>query len=148
LTWDDLASELRAQSERLGTGATNEEIIDAERQLGVTLPESYRRFLREFGWGEVGHCDLFGLGAGVPGHLELVEMVESERTDYMPLTPEHLVPIMNDGGGNLYCLDTARITGGDCPVVIHDHELDEIDDVAETFLAWLAEELRSAEESD
>jgi cell wall assembly regulator SMI1 len=48
-----LADRLREYSDReFGSGATREEIASAEQSLGVRLPNSYRAFLKKFGWGE------------------------------------------------------------------------------------------------
>ncbi|HVE45245.1 MAG TPA: SMI1/KNR4 family protein [Acidimicrobiales bacterium] len=124
-----------------GTGATADEIARAERDLAVTFPTNYRLYLREFGWIEIGSAELFGLGHDVPFHLDLVRITVSERTEMHPLTPHNLIPLLNDGGGNLACLDTSRSEQGDCPVVFQDHELDEIRDVCGSFLAWLVEEM-------
>ena len=58
--------------------------------------------------------------------------------------PLHLVPIRADGGGNLSCLDTARMQGGECPVVFWDHELSEEqvpDKEADDFASWLDEKI-------
>lgn len=137
-----MRTNLRSHPHRfLGRGATDGEIELAEQALGILLPSSYKSFLRDFGWGGVGHWELFGVGTGVPSEVDLVDIALSERTEATPLTPEHLVPVMNDGGGNLFCLDTARTLDDDCPVVLHDHELDEISDVSDSFLAWLNERI-------
>ena len=132
-------------SRRFGAGASDDEIGQAEIALEVEFPDSYRLFLAEFGWGGAGDFDLFGLGTDVLPGLNVVEVTISERSQMMPLTPKHLVPVMNDGGGNLYCLDTQRISAdGDCPVVIQDHALDEIDHISDSFLTWLEEWMEDA----
>lgn len=150
MVFEDVAEVLRAHPQGdLGEGATDDEISRAETDLGVVFPESYRRFLRDFGWAGVsGHFELFGLGPGVPRHLYVVGMTRSERSDFMPPTPHHLIPVLNDGGGNLYCLDTARDNGEDCPVVRQDHESGELSEVSSSFISWLAEEISSATQQD
>ena len=143
MTFDEVAAALRENPmSQLGGGATDGEIARAEQDLAVALPLSYRRLLGEFGWVAIpGYFELHGLGAGVPSHLNLVGVTLAERSQFMSPTPTHLIPIVNDGAGNLYCLDTSRNDAEDSPVVLQDHEIDEIHDVAESFLEWLAAEL-------
>ena len=47
--------------------ASDEEVADAKRELGVTFPPSFRTFLRHFGGGFVFHHEILGL-TGEPGH--------------------------------------------------------------------------------
>lgn len=68
----------------------------------------YRRFLLELGWGGAGHLELFGLGNDVPRHLDCIERTLSERTEMHPRIPHDLLPIMNNGGGDHYCLAAPR----------------------------------------
>jgi hypothetical protein len=92
--------------------------------------------------GGVGSFELFGLGSDVPSYLDLVAVTESERTEMRPALPAYLIPLMNDGGGNLYCLDSRR---EDEPAVIFwDHtagEGQEPEAVAPDFISWLAERM-------
>ncbi|WP_437523836.1 SMI1/KNR4 family protein [Sorangium sp. So ce726] len=109
-------------SRLVGRGATDSEIVAAERQLGIKLSGEFREFLKIYGWGGILSVELHGLGSDVPSHLDLVRIAESERGEMSPRLPEHLVPIMNDGGGNIYCLD-ARFD--EPSVVLWDHEAGE-----------------------
>jgi cell wall assembly regulator SMI1 len=105
-----------------GRGASDHEIADAEHVLGVRFPEDYKLFLSRYGWAEIG-CDiLYGLGMDAPYGLTVAKNAFSERYEAQPHIPHHLVPIMNDGAGNNYCLDTSRFLGDECPVVFWDHE--------------------------
>lgn len=79
-----------------GRGASQSQIAEAEGALGVSFPDSYRRFLAELGWVSVDSDEIFGLGDGVPGHLELVRVTHSERTEFRPHIPSHLVPLLNE----------------------------------------------------
>jgi cell wall assembly regulator SMI1 len=124
----------------LGQGATDGDIANAESSIGVTFPESYRRFLSEIGWGRFSHQELYGLGSDVPAHLELVRNTLVERLEMHPALPAHLIPLMNDGAGNHYCLDASATCKGECPVVFWDHEQqdDQIPErVAMSFDTWL-----------
>ena len=125
-----------------GIGATPVELGRAERQLAVTLPNSYRRFLRIYGWARFAHTEIYGIGANVPLHLDLISNAISERTVMLPLMPLHLIPVMNDGAGNHYCLNTQVFHDGDCPLVFWDHELDSDqlpEQLAPGFDSWLGD---------
>jgi SMI1-KNR4 cell-wall len=147
MTFDDLARRLVSSSSKvLGRGANEHEILAASVRLGVNLSGGYRRFLQRFGWGGVGALELFGLGSDVPPYLDLVALTESERTEMYPALPHYLIPLMNDGGGNLYCLDSRGM--GEPPVVFWDHTAGEGQtpaSVAPDFISWLAERLERAD---
>lgn len=111
--------------------------------LMLRITGSYRRFLHRFGWGGVGSFDLYGLGRGAPPYLHLVTVTQSERTEMRPRLPHNLLPLMNDGGGNLYCLDLSRIDT-EPPVVYWDHEQPETQKpelVAADFATWMMAQL-------
>lgn len=127
-------------------GATEREITAAEKLLGVHILGGYRSFLKDFGWGGVECLELYGLGRDVPRHLNLSEITQSERQKMNPPLQAHLIPLMNDGGGNLYCINTQ--TEGEPKVVFWDHEnsKDQLPEFeAITFAAWLNAELDTIE---
>lgn len=126
----------------LGHGATEEELAGAEERLALRFEGTYLSFLRRFGWGSVEYIEIYGLGNGVPAYLDLVQVAESERHEMEPRLPLHLLPLRNDGGGNLYCLDT-RVPN-EPPVVFWDHEEPSSQtpgEVAASFAEWLMDYL-------
>jgi len=123
-----------------GGGATDIEISNAENSLSVAFSESYRSFLRRIGWGRFSHQELYGLGSDTPAYLELVKNTFVERETMGPTMPSHLVPVMNDGAGNHFCLDTSTCVNGECPVVFWDHEQgvnQKPEVVASSFDIWM-----------
>ncbi len=142
-TFAETAARLAAfEDSELGGGVGKAALDAAEQALGIRITGGYRSFLERFGWGGVEHIELFGLGDDVPSHLDLVTVTRSERSEATPALPVHLVPVMNDGGGNLLCLDTR--SGDEPAVVFWDHE----EDAAQTpsveaasFADWLTEML-------
>lgn len=99
MTFEEMKARMcAAGSMEVGKGASEAEIAVAEKTLGVPIQGDYRRFLLEFGWGGAESLELFGLGADVPRHLDLVEITLSERTEMHPRLPHHLLPLMNNGG--------------------------------------------------
>ena len=145
MKFDTIQRRLKAyEHAEFGLGATDDEIDKAESVLGTPLRGSYRAFLETFGWGGVEDIEIFGLGADVPNYLNLVAVAESERTEAQPQLPSHLVPVTNDGGGNLYCLDASEPYREEFPVVFWDHDRQSSqtpDLVAESFAEWLSDRL-------
>ncbi len=127
-----------------GAGASADAIGAAERGLGVALIGGYRTFLERFGWLGVGSTEIYGLGTDVPKHVHLVDITLSERAEMHPRLRRNLIPVMNDGGGNLYCIDMTSGTDEDPPVVFWDHDLDadqEPERVSPSFEEWLYDRL-------
>lgn len=118
-----------------GESASPDEINAAEARLGA-MPLDYRAFLGDFGWMELGHREVFGLGDGVPAYLNVVDMTLSERADAG--VPDEVIVIANDGSGNLVCLDL--LSGR---VVTWWHESRSTEATAPDFTSWLVSLLPS-----
>jgi SUKH superfamily protein len=128
-----------------GGGADDGAIADAERSLGVTLPAGYRWFVREFGF-SYWPIDIYGIvPGGLPG-MQVVSNALTERHGVEPPLPQPLVPFSPDGWGNHYCLDTSRLSAGECPVVFWNHQLGASQTPKVTnasFLDWLEEAVQT-----
>jgi hypothetical protein len=122
MDYDDIKACLLAREDlEAGNPLTSGEIEGVARRLGG-LPFDYRGFLRDFGWAAFGPYEIFGAGSDVPPYLDVVHMNESEWTEAG--LPGHLVAVMNDGGGNLSCIDLrGDATTGRCEIVLWDHEM-------------------------
>ena len=136
-----------------GHGASDQEIADARHALGVQFREDYEAFLSKFGWAMIHGDTLYGLGADVPHGFTVVKNAFSERYEAHPHIPTHLVPIMNDGAGNNYCLDTLHFQDDECPVVFWDHEHDDGPDqtprrVSLSFDRWLIDRIADKSHAD
>ncbi len=143
MTFEEVKALMRASGTmRVGKGATEAGVTRAERELGVPIQGGYRQFLLELGWGGIAGLVLYGLGDDVPDHLDLVKLTLSERTEMHPRLRHELVPVMNNGGGDLYCLDTT--TPG--PKVVgwwhEESESQTPTHEAEDFSTWLGAQVR------
>lgn len=120
---------------KTGAGATDAELAAAEKALGIEISGEYRDFLRQVGWASIAHHDVNGLGGDVDPAFDLVETTLGERQMDEPL-PEHLLPLRNDGGGNLDCLDLSQDPA--C-VVWRNHERPDATPrrIADSFSKWL-----------
>jgi hypothetical protein len=131
----------------VGTPTTPVRVGAAEEALGVKLPESYKQFLLTCGSASIESEEIFGLDPeDHPSDFVQSTLFMRRAKDFR--WPDHMLVIAADGRGGDYCLDVSGIKDGDCPVVYHDHELDEIDEdtgaitpsfekVKPTFAAWL-----------
>lgn len=145
MKFDDVSEQLLSFEYRtLGTGASKKTIDECEAELGVRVRGGYRLFLERFGWGGVADFEIYGVGAGVPPYLDVVAATRRERADAHPNIPRHLVPIMNNGGGDHACLDT-NANPDEPPIVWWRHEdgEDQVPQVeAPDFCSWLSILLR------
>jgi cell wall assembly regulator SMI1 len=134
----------------LGSDVGDEQIQQCEARLGVVLPESYRRFLREFTYAHWPDT-IYGISPGLLPGLDLVQKTEKLRHSGRPNLPQYLVPFSPDGWGNHYCLDTSQLRQGECPVVFWNHERDQDQQPQQTqatFVDWLDEAIRRRLEFD
>lgn len=110
-------------------------ITKAEQALGVAFSRSLHEYLESFGWLTIEDDVLFGLGRGIARHRHLVDATTWERRADCPL-PRHLIPLRNDGAGNLDCVDVRTDR-----VVFWNHErgpTQRPEQVAATLRGWLA----------
>ena len=109
------------------------ELSAAERELGASLPHSYRTYLRHFGSQTLpGRC-LFGLPRDrLWGDIVLMNDLDGRDR------PPHYLKFSEDGEGRSYYFDTRRAgDDGECPVVVRGRTGEEAE-VAPTFLEFLA----------
>lgn len=128
----------RVRDLECGEGATEEQILRAERTLSLKFPESYRRFIRTYGWASFGSYEVFGLGKDIPKHLDLLTITLWERNESGNPLPLWLLPIYNDGGGNLVCIDCREGQSQGTVIAWYHDELSEgPDQIGRSFDDWL-----------
>jgi hypothetical protein len=81
-----------------GTGATKQQLDEAQRELGA-FPADYLQFVRDFGYASFGFHDIWGVGSNLPRGLDLVAMNRSEHDEFG--LPSDFIAIHNNGGGDL-----------------------------------------------
>ncbi len=138
-------------SVRLGVGVTEEVVREAERILSSRLPLSYREFLLRYGTAEIHSNDIYGLGESLPRHLNVIDATGTESFNGLfQLCNGHVghVCIAQNGRGDIFCLDTDRREGKECPVVFWDHEHPDPPKqkprlIARSFANWILKYLRT-----
>ncbi len=83
-------------------------IHQAQDRLSVKFPETYRRFLLEYGAGGIGPFEIFGVVQDDfenPDyhHIDVIWLTLKERQEWN--LPKILLPVFDLGDGELFCLD-------------------------------------------
>jgi len=96
-------------------GCSEAEIGQAERELGVTFPKSYKFFLRELGDCDVAGEEIYGIvirdGQMLGAVTETLDLRDSAGM------PPHLVAFRPDGMGGYFTFDTSKMSPeGEAPV--------------------------------
>ena len=116
----------------------------AERRLGLGFPASYRRFLGEYGCGDIEGLEIYGLinenfeFAGVPDAIGVT--LKARRNWGLAQT---LVIISRPGDGSSHALDTSQTLAGECPVVAFNAVGGAHEQIAESFGDYLLQELKN-----
>lgn len=118
-----------------------EDVIELERQLGVPLPNSYKKFLGEFGSLDVFGYEFLGLVHGEPRTVPSVLFRTRDLRNAASL-PFHFIPVLVDDD-YVSALDTSSIMEGECPVVeiwaSGEMDREEVNKVANTFEEFFVE---------
>ncbi|MGI0117612.1 SMI1/KNR4 family protein [Zooshikella sp. RANM57] len=100
---------------------SSEEISSAEQYLGVSLPNSFKRYLKEFGNMAFGHVEYLGLtkssdfsSAGFPNFVWF-NLRKREQENF----PDYLIIFRSVNDEIFLCLDTSKkIDDDDCVITI------------------------------
>lgn len=112
-------------------GVSENDIERAMQSLSVTFPESYKAFLADFGGGDAGGEIIFGITDHEEDDVVIATQMEREQG-----LPEELV-IIGFWNDSLVCLDTGKLSDGECPVVEVDEDYRKTEVLADTFGKFL-----------
>lgn len=93
-------------------------VVAAEQILGYPFPETYRRFLSEWGAGSFGSSEIYGIvnddfeHSSVPNGIWYTLKLRMES-----FIPPTLVAIYDVGDGELFCLDLSAMHDNEAPIV-------------------------------
>jgi hypothetical protein len=102
-------------------GPRSEALLEkAEKALGVSFPPTYRRFVKEFGYGDMAGAEFCGLvddnfeRSSVPNGIWLT-LYERKSVSL----PNSLILVAETGDGGYYAIDTTmRDAQGESPIVL------------------------------
>jgi hypothetical protein len=139
---------------------TEDEVLQAERDLATTLPRSYLGFITTYGavWTPSilelvtgGESEVPPEGASWDVHqfLAASELVEAAQGYWSGGMESVLVPVAMDSMGNVFGFrrGKAEPRPDDAPVLFFDHDFCEIHEEAASFDTWLASFVRLQEGS-
>ncbi|MGG0788777.1 SMI1/KNR4 family protein [Peribacillus simplex] len=121
-------------------GVSEDKVEETENKLQVSLPESYKWFLKNYGSGGSFGIDIIGydlVGASVVAATKDHQM-------YYGLI-DGLV-VIEDIDEFAYCLDTNKMKNGECPVITWDNQEGYGRMLADNFLDYFIERLELAKE--
>ncbi|MFD1955298.1 SMI1/KNR4 family protein [Paenibacillus thailandensis] len=134
----DIIGELPDAADFVG-GVSEGEIAAAEQALGLTFPGEYREFLREYGCGNFGYIEIFGLGVARTG-LPNVEWVTGKLRANAQF-PSHLLPVEQLGDGAYACVTTVQseAKGYQTGIVVEWSHSVQVAKIAADFASYLSE---------
>ncbi|MGG3556785.1 SMI1/KNR4 family protein [Peribacillus frigoritolerans] len=121
-------------------GVSEDKVKETEQKLQVSLPESYKWFLRNYGYGGLFGVDIIGYGFTGPAVVDATK----DHQKYYGLI-DGLV-VIEDIDEFAYCLDTNKIKNGECPVITWDNQEGYGVKLADNFLEYFIERLEEAKE--
>ena len=128
--------------------ASQRSMQDAESTLNVTFPNSYARFLKRYGVGNIVGLEFYGIvenpatdERGIPDAIWLTQDLRETAE-----LPREFIAVSETGYGPYYVLDTSQMdTNGECPVYMWDVG-NQKEKIADSFGEFLYEELKNNEE--
>lgn len=124
------------------TGGINEKVInDIENELRITLPNSYKWFLLNYGSGGIFGVDIIGVGK-LDQHSVVIFTEEKRK---LGLNKDFV--IIEDCDEYIYCLDTSKLSNGECPVISWDQFEGYDSKEADNFYEFLFNRLVDAKEA-
>jgi hypothetical protein len=121
-------------------GVSEDKVKETEQKLQVSLPESYKWFLRNYGYGGLFGVEIIRYGFTGPavvdatkGHQKYYDLIDG-------------LVVIEDIDEFAYCLDTNKMKNGECPVIMWDNQEGYGRTLFVNFLDYLIERLEWAKE--
>lgn len=122
-------------------GVSDEKVQETEIKLQVLLPDSYKWFLRNYGYGGIFGVEIIGYALNGPAVVDATK----EYQKYYKLIDG--IVVIENVDEFAYCLDTNKMKNGECPVIMWDNQEGYGRKVADNFLDYLIESLKEAKEN-
>lgn len=131
----DLIAEYEEEGDFTRVAPTDEMLASAEHELGVTLPQQFVDYLREYSYGGVAGVEI--LGVGFTGSMLFLDTTLRYRTYGLP----HNLVVIENYGEWMYCSDC------DTGEVVSWSRMDGIVPASPSFDDFLLQELEDAIEN-
>jgi len=141
--------QLIATSDRLkvilGREVPQELIEDAQRELGLGLPETYKAWLQLYGNLFIGDSQVFTLAAVEDRDIADEDLIYNARlASENGFPPPGLLPLYEPGADEAFYFDTREgLVSGEYPVIRFDHSDGSFQPYASSFLQFLATLVRA-----
>ncbi|MFS0765683.1 SMI1/KNR4 family protein [Peribacillus phoenicis] len=122
-------------------GVSDEKVQETEIKLQVPLPDSYKWFLRNYGYGGIFGVEIIGYGLAGPA---VVDATKDYQKHYKLIDG---IVVIENVDEFAYCLDTNKMQNGECPVILWDNQEGYGFTAADNFLDYLIESLEEAKEN-
>ncbi|MCT4593005.1 MAG: SMI1/KNR4 family protein [Anaeromicrobium sp.] len=118
-------------------GVDDINIMQIENSLNVTLSESYKWFIKNYGYILTMGIEIYGVSKGkIPSCIKATEKYRKIGL------PEKLV-VIESSGEFVYCLDTGHMKDGDCSIVLW-NRIEGIEEKYENFYHFFYDRLQDA----
>ncbi|MGE7608068.1 SMI1/KNR4 family protein [Peribacillus frigoritolerans] len=121
-------------------GVSEDKVKETEQKLQVSLPESYKWFLRNYGSGGSFGIDIIGYDFVGPS----VVTATKDHQKYYGLIDG--IVVIEDIDEFAYCLDTNKMKNGECPVIMWDNQEGYGRQLADNFVDYFIDRLELAKE--
>lgn len=113
-------------------GASDKAILKFQEEIGTRLPNSYIKFLKEFGAGGVGFFYVTGIEDDDFSSM-LIDTLKFRESKNLSAAYVVFVHQRRADYDYILCLDTSKMKNGECPVVKYDLLTDSLSDYQDTF---------------
>ena len=124
---------------KVGNGVADSTVIRAEESLGISLPETYRWWLKNYGGGQIKGDIVYGLDEDNMGRPDIVDLATMNERDGLYDIKRLVFSI---GNGENFFFDTTGNSNGEYQVFVHDITQDEMIPYAENFAEFLRKRIR------
>lgn len=133
---DVFASKLKESDpdlEGLEAAAEESQVVEAESQLDIKLPPTYRAFLLRWNGGSGYDTSLYGVSCEDGYDLAILNIRGRQEG-----LPEHLIGFAATISGDVYCFDSSQADDrGEYPVCLIDVQQGQVIHACEDFAEWL-----------
>lgn len=146
----EFLEEIIAKSPRLkafpGQDVSNELIADAEKQLGLALPLSYKHWLREYGNLSIGADQVFTLASIEDREIADDDLIYNARlVEENDFPPAGLLPVYVPDSDEAFYFDTRQgLVEGEYPIVRFDYNDGTFSTFSDSFVEFLMDIARQS----